>query len=286
MGAMRVVETPAEVAAAGGWVLERTHGWAVVHSLVPERFDAYARVFHPAARECEERDLPLPFSQTSRTGRLVRAGAHGVAWCEVSWSEVARANGKVAHPAMEWTAITGSYEYSWDGMQYGLWDEVPQRGSLPLRLTRRLGDALASFTRTPERCWCAMWEGDGDMVGLRSDERLPRLAMRGRGMILASGPLARVTEKSFDDGFVTLAGEDGIDDDLYQSPSLWWPDDRAWCVATDVDLQTTYLGGSHELVEHLLNDAQLEVMRASAAQDVSLEADTVNPTPTGDRTKA
>ncbi len=33
---------------------------------------------------------------------------------------MAEANGRVAHPAMEWTAVTGSYELSWGGMQPGL----------------------------------------------------------------------------------------------------------------------------------------------------------------------
>ena len=31
---------------------------------------------------------------------------------------------------------------------------------------------------------------------------------------------------------------------LGHSPSIWWPEDRAWCVATDIDLFDTYVGGS------------------------------------------
>jgi hypothetical protein len=285
MGAMRVVEDAAEVAHAGGWVLAQTDGWATVRSLIPDVFDSYARVFHPAIRECEECDLPLRSAMESRTGRPVIRRDDDVPWCEVSWSEVAAANGRVAHPAMEWTAITGRYEYSWDGMQPGLWQEVPQRGSLPLRITRCLVQTLSCFTRSPDRCWCAMWEGDGDMIGLSADQQLPRLAMRNREMILAYGPLDAVPEKPFDDGFAT-GRESRTDAERYQSPSLWWPEDRAWCVATDVDLQTTYVGGSPELIDDLLGHDRLEAMSVEATQSVSLDADTINPTPSGDRTKA
>jgi hypothetical protein len=43
-----------------------------------------------------------------------------------------------------------------------------------------------------------------------------------------------------------------------QSPNLWWPDDRSWCVATEVDFSWTYVGGSHALIERVLADPALE----------------------------
>ena len=283
LGAMRVVEDAAEVAQASDWVIAATHGWAVVHSLVPDVFVGYARIFHPAMREADERDLPLRSALESKTGDPVHTGEYGVPWREVRWCEVAHANGKVAHPAMEWTAITGSYEYSWDGMQPGLWEEVPERGSLPLRLTRRLCEILAAFTTTPERCCCAVWEGYGDLSGLAFDDRLPRLTMKHRPMLLTRGALNAIPVRSFSDPFTdpewrSVQG--------YRSPSLWWPDGRAWCVASDVDLQTTYLGASADCIDRLLDDEQLEVMPVPADQSVTLDGDTINPTPAADRTNA
>lgn len=283
LGAMRVVDDAAEVARASDWVIAATHGWAVIQSLVPDVFVGYARIFHPAMREADERDLPLRTPLESRTGVPVQTGEYGVPWREVRWCEVAQANGKVAHPAMEWTAITGSYEYSWHGMQPGLWEQVPERGSLPLRLTRRLCEILAQFTTTAERCWCAIWEGYGDLCGLAFDERLPRLAMKHRPMLLTSGALSAVPEESFSDLFID---PDTRSIQEYRSPSLWWPEDRAWCVASDVDLQTTYLGASAACIDRLLHDDQLEVMPVTADQSVTLDADTINPTPAGDRTNA
>lgn len=45
-----------------------------------------------------------------------------------------------------------------------------------------------------------------------------------------------------------------------QSANLWWPEDRTRCVATGLDLNWTYLGGSDQLVELLLADPRLEAL--------------------------
>jgi len=42
------------------------------------------------------------------------------------------------------------------------------------------------------------------------------------------------------------------------SPSLIWPDDHAWCVATDVDLRSTYIAATPALADELLSDGRLE----------------------------
>lgn len=47
-----------------------------------------------------------------------------------------------------------------------------------------------------------------------------------------------------------------------QFPNLWWPDGRAWCVRTDIDLASTYVAGSEALIQDLLADPRLSVRRA------------------------
>jgi hypothetical protein len=37
-----------------------------------------------------------------------------------------------------------------------------------------------------------------------------------------------------------------------ETPSIWWPEDRAWCVATDVDGYDSYVGGSQACIEAVL----------------------------------
>jgi hypothetical protein len=130
LGAMTVVEDAARVAQAGSWILAgTTHGSTQVRSLVPDSFEDYARIFHPAARKADERD----------------AKAHDVLWREVRWREIAEANGKVVHPAMQWPSISDAAP----GTQPGLWERVPRRDSLPPRLTGVLCESSPS-SRAPK----------------------------------------------------------------------------------------------------------------------------------------
>ena len=55
----------------------------------------------------------------------------------------------------------------------------------------------------------------------------------------------------------------------YGAPRLWWPDDRAWFVATETDLASTYLGGARALIDRLMNDPQLETVEASLMDSLS-----------------
>jgi hypothetical protein len=45
-----------------------------------------------------------------------------------------------------------------------------------------------------------------------------------------------------------------------QSPTFWWPDDRSWCVRTDVDAFTTYIGASRQCIDALIELAELEAI--------------------------
>jgi hypothetical protein len=63
------------------------------------------------------------------------------------------------------------------------------------------------------------------------------------------------------------------------SASLWWPDDRTWCVATDIDLQSTYVGGSAACIGAVLGDDRLESFAVSIDHTVDWRSDTLNPTP-------
>jgi hypothetical protein len=80
-----------------------------------------------------------------------------------------------------------------------------------------------------------------------------------------------------------LQGPLEASEDFYEfpacPPNLWWPDDRTWCVGTDIDLMTTYVGGSGACIEALVADVRLEVLRASVDQRVTWDADTINPLP-------
>lgn len=225
------------------WIVERVrdfeHG---VGSVVPEGFDAYARVFHPASRLVDG---------TEET---------------VSWQEVAKANGRVGHPGMEWTGITGSWKFFHGESQPGVWDVEPHLGSLTVAHAARLTSLLAPHTKTPQRCWFAVWEGYGALLVSRK-AKVPKVKLPQRDMFLMSGALTAATTP--------------LDPSpLGQLANLWWPEDRAWCVASEIDLMTTYVGGSAACIEDLLGDDTLEVMPVSIDQRVSWDSDDINPPPT------
>jgi hypothetical protein len=89
----------------------------------------------------------------------------------------------------------------------------------------------------------------------------PRVSIPDRDYILLEGALGAAT---------------GFDD---EPPSIFWPDDRAWCVATEIDLDSTYVGGSQALIPALFDDPRFEAWPAEPDDRVDAGADTINPTP-------
>jgi hypothetical protein len=76
-----------------------------------------------------------------------------------------------------------------------------------------------------------------------------------------------------------LAAIEGFYEIHRSPPSLWWPEDRAWCVGTDIDLMSTYVGGSKACIDAVLADDRLEGLPVSVDQSVTWAADTINPLP-------
>ena len=107
LGGLRLVDN----VDAGDWVVAGTHGWSVVHQLVPEVFEAYARVFHLAYRQVEDDEETQTYAPTS--GGLIPGTTRAVTVYgrEVRWAEVTEANRRVAHPAMEWASIAGDHGF-------------------------------------------------------------------------------------------------------------------------------------------------------------------------------
>jgi hypothetical protein len=248
----------AEDVRAADWLSRSARDWYTVHSMVPDVFESYARIFHPAGL----------------------AGGR-----DVRWAEVAEANGVTMHGAAEWGQVAGSWHLR---RQEGVWEHEPGRGQTPEELALRLAAVLAGHTGTPESCWFAVWEGwgEGDPVymfreGVSEAERAryieEREAEREWGRDVRSAPIFRVPNR----GYHLLRGPLSEIDRFYgpsaEAPSIWWPEDRAWCVGGDVDLMTTYLGGTAAAIEAVLADTELEALAIPAGQSVTWEADTVNP---------
>jgi hypothetical protein len=226
-------------AAAASWVVERVRGFA-------------------------ESVLSLVPAGFEAYGRIFHPAWRWDPTTRVSWREVAEANGRVAHRTMQWESITGALRFYHGDHQPGIWDHEPEEGSLPQELAPVLASLLAQHTATPDRCWFAVWEGFGCLDF--GDDEPPAFKIPARRLLLLTGPITAVMTSLCPPPW-------------WQSPTLWWPDDRAWCVETEVDLMASYVGGSRQLIEELVAHDEMEAMAADPGDGVTLLADELNPPP-------
>lgn len=222
------------------WVESSLTDFAKVRSLLPAGLSAYARVFHPAYLD-GERQQP------------------------VRWSTVASWTGRTAHPLMQFPRVAGLSEGSGDKYKDPPWGFAPEFGSIPDKECQALAEILRDFTSTPDDCFFCLWEGYGN-IDARLYETSSRVKAPGRDYLLFSGPLEGIT--SF------LQRIDGF---WGFSPNIWWPADRAWCVATDIDLYDTYVGGSKDCIEAVLGSPDLEALPTTRDARVDIGGDDVNP---------
>jgi len=173
------------------------------------------------------------------------------------WSDVARRNGRIVHSEMQFhmIAIPRGQTPS-DHHERG---HRPRTGTLLLEQRRILVDHLRRATTTPDLCWFAMWEGFG---GLDDSVIHERVELPHRNYLLYSGTIDRALESPMDP--------------FDQAPNLWWPEDRTWFVATEIDFDSTFVGGDDRLIAALVSDRRLEALPIALSAKADDAADRVN----------
>lgn len=207
-------------------------------SIVPTGFEAYARILHPA--QLPEEGRPL-----------------------VRWSDVAHWSGVPISGLVQWHDIAlpqfaPSSEPPWRG-------QGPREGSPYVGDVDALIDHLAHYTADTETCFFCVWVGYlGGSVAVFAPlgappvipphrdlpERVVSLPQRKYGLIEA--PLSFASSL------------DAVSDSFHKTANLWWPEDHAWCIASEIDLRWTYVGGSSELIAQILSDERLEALPATS----------------------
>jgi hypothetical protein len=106
----------------------------------------------------------------------------------------------------------------------------------------------------------------------------PLLKLPGRDYVLLDATTEELVDGSWrrTSGLGWFRGLPGV------SPNLLWPADRTWCVASEIDFDSTLVGGSRALVEEICADEALEAFEVEEDDDLSLAGDTVNPVPGGE----
>lgn len=243
-----------------------------VGSVVPRGFPAYARVLHPVADHDGE---------------------------PATWSGVCAKTGRVAHALMQWQSISsprvedGSGRSASGGMP---WDgDEPLVGELAPQTLAELCRLIVGHSNPVLECFFALWEGWGWIPGgesmsvLRASQWEPgttrppaaavppafgeevmsgrRLHHPGRDYLLFSGPLEAAMDLGHwlhQDWFVP------------QPPSIIWPTDNSWCVATEVDFDSTLIAGDNDLIDAVLGAGELEATPIEPGDCLDLSGDTVN----------
>jgi hypothetical protein len=222
------------------WILSSLQPWGRdglrLWSFMPEGFEAYARVFHP-----------LLFGKRNSDD------------VQRSWASVAAERGLTLSPDISLYEVLGAEQFTETG-QYVRPEGHPADGELPAAVCEGLVRTLTPHTTTPETCWFGVWVGVlGAGVPLRSGggtrrerredqarvdevqarlDALPKLDCgEGREHVLFKGPIDAACS-IHPHGWVT--------------PALWWPDDRAWTVVTEIDGVCTFVGGSRSAIDDVL----------------------------------
>jgi hypothetical protein len=123
-------------------------------------------------------------------------------------------------------------------------------GELDAGVASAFVDLLTDATTTPDNVFVAVWDGWGDVPA----QRFPgaaHLDTEGRGHFLLRGPLT---------GVLSSVAASNID---RPAAGLWWPADRAWFVATEIDFEWTFVAGTQTLMQSMLDDERLEVASTS-----------------------
>ena len=229
---------------AGAWIAERL----TVGDTVPRGFEQYAQILHPAF------DSPR-------------------APCEpVRWRDVATWSGIPLRAGTDFASIAIPQEPRSEPPPWT--SQGPQSGQLFLPYLRALQGILAEETTTPDESWFGLWDGygwiggsarggvavfmDSSIHGTAAPDPIPAAVPEG----VLDGPKLDLPHRSYllFKGFTTHADQAPFGGAWEQTPNIWWPEDRAWFVATEIDLSWTYVGGSKRLIERLVSDERIEAI--------------------------
>jgi hypothetical protein len=270
---------------AADWIRPRlgSGGPFTVTSVVPAGFEGYARILHPAQGPAPGDRVVRWAEVAAWSGLPLRADSqfHSVALPRQRPARPAPGSGQPEQGALYppdatvlasilrgWTATPDQCWFClWDGYGYdpgqsvalvrasedpagdGPPDGDPPAGSPPDGDPQGEGpygevlpDATARPARFPGPVPSAGWPG-------------PRVELPHREYLLYTGP-------------VEAAVGAGGPAHASQGANLWWPQDHAWCAASEIDLPWTYVGGPAALIDQLVADQRIEAQRASPGDAV------------------
>ncbi|MBF4609590.1 hypothetical protein [Curtobacterium sp. VKM Ac-1393] len=286
-------------ASRGDWLLARAGTFATVGGAAGTGFEAYARILHPVSADREDRSI------------VDEWGGHpdveSAVW---PWAEVATRTGKTMHPLVQWRSLTGRADESDQVLEDGWRVQAPDEGWFEPTLLAALTEHLAEATSTPDGLVGAIWDGwgylsggstlavgwqgpdeptaeeiesmrryvveqqavhDEEQTAIRVALAVERFAWPHRECFLLSMTLQQLADPTWLDH-----ARIGTAVDLAHTPQMLWPEDRAWVLASEIDWDSTIVGGSRALVDAVLDDDRFEAFPVDEDSDLTWSGDLVN----------
>lgn len=289
---------PLRSAMPGEWLKPLVEApWHNMHGVVPRGFAAYARIFHQAGRDRPEdtgtwhgHDLPAQGAIESQ---------------RVGWSDVAHAFARHMHPLAQFHRLKGPDTPRLGPVDGAGWRySDPETGNLGTDVLAAVAAHLCAHTASPDRGVTGIWDGYG---GLTSAAGYAEVTLTDRGGwqessaeggqssepgsgllpadVVSAGTLD-LPDRSyylFDTAPQIYAGTDWVNHAPWQhsptwpqSPNLLWPVDQAWVLVTEIDFDSTVVGGSAELIAAIVQDPGIEALELPAGADLMWDADEPN----------
>jgi hypothetical protein len=204
--------------------------------------------------------VPVVFERYVRVLHPAWAGPDA----RVRWSDVAAWSGRTVHGLAQWEFLVRPLG---DVLGPGPFIEPPREGGLPPRELQAVCRLLAAHTTTPSRCFFGVWDGYGGLT-FPEGVRVSELRLDQRAFLVTEGPI----------GAIETIERRPPGGRFPEPPTLIWPADRAWFLASDVDLDSTYIGGCEQLIAAVRAELSLETWPANPTDGVSITSDSINAT--------
>jgi len=198
---------------------------------------------------------------------------------------------------MQWHAILGlrsvdelrgSYGSN-DGSEVNWLGSDPPIGAMDIETLDALCEILTVHTADPTHCFFGLCTTESWEDSFLADELQPLLELPyDRNHIVLTGPLSAVDQLMYDwSGSVqiTFGAKQAPDPPprpnpseflQREAPNLIWPADHSWFVTSEVDFDSTLLGGSPTLVDAIVGSPRLEAWQVDPTDSLADSADTVN----------
>lgn len=173
----------------------------------------------------------------------------------IRWADMAKYAGTTPHALMQWNNIAAQ----------GMHDdrvEPPDEGRMPEEVIKPLRKIILRHSAKDVGCWLgAAREWGWDYR--KSTPATARIDTGARAWDLFRAPVSMMDVRPFTN--------------KKQTANLIWCEDPSWWVTTDIDLNSTYIGGSDALIQDILDSPALEAWPAAPDDDITYDADIVNP---------